>query len=224
MQTVREAISDISDGLKALNVDDKFAFRFLANKLQGKIDTFIKQDAEGRTIFNINEIWKPLPCIKLETATYDTCSEFYEYCDIVKKSKKKIPPVFTGRYGNFIKILSLNSSKEFKVIKSFQYKDIKNREFFNKLDKYCWIEEGYLFIPDSEIEEVRGLGLFKDSLSAEYFNGHCDECYKPLDAEILVPDYILEIAKTAVVAELFQSKRAPVDEKPNLNSLEKTNQ
>jgi hypothetical protein len=148
MQTLRQAISDIVNDLRAYNLDDRFSFRFLANKLKGKIETFIKQDSEVRAIFNINEIWKAIPCVELEDADYGVCSEYYDYCDVLKRSKIKLPDVYTGRYGNFIKVLNVNNSNEYKQIKSFEYKDIKRREYRNKSIKYFWVEDGYLYIPD----------------------------------------------------------------------------
>lgn len=224
MQTLRSAVSDIINDLRAYNLDDKFSFRFLSNKLMGKIDIFVKQDSDLRTLFSINEIWKPIPCIELEDAPNEVCSEFYDGDYILKRSKRKIPRVYTGRSGNFIKILNVTGSNEYKQIKSFEYKDIKNREYKNKKTKYFWIENDYLYIPDVEIEEVKGIGMFKYSVEVDHFNKSCDECYKPLDSDILVPDYIVDLAKTATLTELAQiNKRTVVDESPDLNSNKKTN-
>lgn len=222
MQTLRSAISDINNDLAAIDLDSKFSLRFIASKLRGKIETIFRQDSVDRNILNINEIWAPLTCIKLEDISAEICSTLYEDCDCLKKSTKKIPQVYTTKYGNLFKILTVNKGIEFKMIKPFEYKDIKTREFKSNKIKYYWIEEGYLYLPDCFIEEVTGYGVFKDSQEAALFNGTIPECYMPLDSVLLVPDYILDVAKTAISAELAQINRRIVpDNNPNINSNDK---
>lgn len=220
MQTLRSAVSDINNDLAAVDLDSRFSYRFIASKLKGKIETIFRQDSIDRTIFNLNEIWKPLRCIELEDANEESCSEYYEYCDCLKKSVKKIPQVFSGKYGNFIKILSVNRDIEFKQIKPFEYKEIKNREFKSKKIKYYWIEDDYLYLPDCFLEEVKGYGIFKDSQEADLFNGDIGPCYLPLDSVLLAPTYIIDAAKTAVGTELAQINRRIV---PDSNPDENTN-
>lgn len=220
MQTVRQAISDIINDLKSYDLDDKFSYRFIASKLKGNIENFLKQDAVDRTILKINELWKPLTCITLKDAYDPTCSPFYEqeYTSL-RVSEKKIPEVYTTKFGNLIKIINLNNSNEYTQTKSFLYKDISNRAVKYSKIKYYWIEDGYLYIPDSNTDEVRGFGLFKDSQEADFFNGTVDCCYKPLDSLLLVPDYIIKIAKEEVVQQLAGvSKQLVEDTNPNLNS------
>lgn len=223
MKKLNQAISDINNDLAAFNLDDRFSRRFIASKLKGKIELLLKQDTVDRTIFTINELWKSINCIELEDVQYEICSQFYEYCKCLKKSKKRIPETYTGKYGNFIKILTVDNSIEFKQTKPFLYKDIANREFKSKRIKYYWIEDGYLYIPDEcYLEEVKGYGMFKDSQEADVFNGTIPNCYLPLDSELLVPDYILDVAKSAIVQELAQiNKRLVRDENPDLNTNQK---
>jgi hypothetical protein len=222
MQTVRSAVSDINNELASVDLDSRFSYRFIASKLRGRIENILRQDSTDRNILTISEIWKPLRCIQLEDADSISCSSYYEYCDCLKKSIKKIPSVYTGKYGNFIKIMVLDRSIEFKQIRPFEYKDIKRREFRSKKVQYFWIEEGYMYVPDCTIEEVIGYGIFKDSQEADLFNGDVSACYLPLDSTLLVPDYILDVAKQAVVGELAQiNKRLVQDNNPNLNSNEK---
>jgi len=210
IKTLRQAISNVNDDLKSSNLDDRFSYRFIGRKLIKRIETFLKQDSLDRSIFNINEIWKPLKCIELKD-DYSYYGDYY-----IKRSCNKIPEVYTGKYGNFIKILNIKNSMEYKQCKPFEYKDLKNREFQNKRIKYFWIEEGYLYIPDSEVNEVKAFGLFKDSQEADFFNGVVDCCYKPLDSELLVPDYIVDIAIKDIVQELRNiNKTLNEDTNPN---------
>lgn len=212
MTTFRKAISDIVQDLKSYNLDDKYSYRFLTSKLKGNIENFLKQDSVDRTILQINELWKPLNNISLKDAYDSTFNIYYDSKDTLKKSVYKIPEVYVTKYGNLIKIVNINNSLEYKQIKSFQYQDNKNREFSTKKAKYFWIEDGYLYIPDSDVEEVRAYGLFKDSQEVDVCNGSIDCCYKPLDSVILAPDYIITISKQQVVVDLASINKRMIED------------
>lgn len=219
--TLRQAVSDVVGDLKAYNLDDKYSYRFLASKLRGNIENFLKQDAVDRSIFKINELWKPLKNIDLKDSYNDTNNIYFDSKTTIKKSIHKIPDVYTCKYGNLIKITNVNNSIEYQPTKPFQYKDIKNREFSDPNVRYYWIEDGYLYIPDSEVEEVRAYGLFKDSQEADVFNGVVDCCFKPLDSILLVPDYIITIAKKQVYVDLIAGKNIIEDSNPDQNTNNK---
>lgn len=219
MQTLRQAISDIINDLKAYNLDDQFSYRFIGSKLKGNIENFLKQDSVDRNILKINELWKPINNIEMIDLPEQYTNGLYESVSTIKRSLLQIPQVYTSKYGNLIKIVNINNTLEYKQIKSFEYKDYKNREYASSKFKYYWIEDDYLYIPDSQVEEVKGFGLFKDSQEADKFNGKVDCCYKPLDSILLVPDYIIQIAKDQTVNVLASvNKRIVEDENPNLNS------
>lgn len=219
MQTLRSAVSDINNDLSAIDLDTRFSIRFITSKLKGRLETIFKQDTLDRTILTISDIWKQLDCIALEDADESACSEYYEYCDCLKKSVKKIPKVYTSKYGNLFKIVTVNRDTEFKQIRPFEYKDIARREFKSKKIKYFWVEDDYLYLPDCAIEEVKGYGIFKDSQEADLFNGEASPCYLPLDSIIQVPDYILDVAKQDVVNNLAQiNRRIQPDNNPDLNT------
>lgn len=222
MQTLRKVVSDIQNDLKSSNLDDRFSFRFLSSRFIGRAETILKQDISDRGILNINEIWKPLNHIELEDSSFDIFSIVYDGDEILKKSKKRIPETYATKYGNLLKILNINSTMEYKEIKPSQYKDKINREFVNKRIKYYWISDGYLYLPDSFVEEVKGFGVFKDSQQVDYFNGIIDEYYKPLDSVITLPSYIIDVAKKDVVNDLIRTNKAIVsDENPDLNQNNK---
>lgn len=224
MQKYREVVSDIISTLKANNVDDKMSlsYRFILFKFMDKADIFLKQDADQRKILKINGLWKPLNPIELiDDSNVSNNLDLLESYPI-KRSRKKIPITYSTNFGSLIKILNVNNSLEYKQIRPFDYKEIQRREYINKRVKYFWIDDGYLYIPDSDVEQVRGFGLFRNSLEADHFNGKIDCCYKPLDSDILLPDYIISLSKTETIKELLGSlKQIQEDEFPNSNNSEK---
>ena len=222
MQTLRKVVSDIVSDLKSANLDDRFSFRFLASKVIGRAETILKQDIADRALLTINDLWKPLQHIELQDSSFDIFSIVYDGDEQLKRSKKKIPETYATKYGNLIKIMNINSSMEYKEIQPSQYKDKVNREFVNKKIKYFWISDGYLYIPDSFVEEVKGFGVFKDSQAVDHFNGIISCCYKPLDSVVTLPSYIIDIAKKDIVNDLMRSNKAIVeDNNPDLNSINK---
>ena len=222
LKTYRQVISDIINDLNALSIDDKFSYRFLYSKFIGRLESIIRQDSSDRGILNLSSIWYPIK--KIEMVDYKKSNNNLN-CDVytdLMVSCDKLPKTFSGKNGDLIKILNINNSAEYKQTKSFLYKDIRNREFLNKKIKYFWIEEGYLFIPDSNVEEVRGYGMFKNSKEVDLINGDSDKCFKILDSLVLAPDYIIDISKRDVVNELRNVNKTIVkDENPDQNSINK---
>lgn len=218
-QTLRQVLSDLSSDVNALNIDDRLSFRFLASKFKDKIQTFIRQDARSRELVSETSIWKPISCVKLKDVPAIDC------CDVddgsfVKKSKIRIPEAYSTTYGNLIKVFTLNGSFEYKQIKSFEYKDYVNREYGNA--KPFWIEDQYIYIPNSTLKSVKVLLIPKNPLEVDILNGKCDKCTSPLDVELNYPAYLITAAKKAVLEELAGvTVKVVTDEKPNENKNEK---
>jgi hypothetical protein len=222
LKTYRQVISDIINDTKSNTLDDRLSFRFLYSKLLGRIETILRQDSQDRNILNLSSIWYPIKCLELQSFRDSDCTTLYEDDSDLMVSCVKIPKVFSGKNGEFIKVLNINNSVEYKKTKPFLYRDMKNREYFNKNTKYFWIEDDYIFIPDSQVTSVKLFGMFKNSKEADYLNNEVDKCFKILDSLILAPDYIIDVAKRDIVTEIRNINKTLVqDENPNLNNIEK---
>lgn len=221
MDTLRKVVSDIVNDVKASNLDDRFSYRFLASKFIGRADNILRQDIQDRQLLLINDIWMELKCIELEYSSYASCNILYEGDEILKRSKYKIPQTYATKYGNLIKILNIKFGPKYFQIKADQYESKVNREYPNKQLKYFWILDDYLYIADTLAEEVKGLGVFKNSQEVDFFNGKIDCCYKPLDSIVTLPQYIIDIAKKDVVNDLLNRTKINEDNSPDLNNLKK---
>jgi hypothetical protein len=217
MQTYRKIISDIISDLRAYSLDDRFSYRFILHKLQDGAEYVFSQDADARKILKSNDIYKAVD-------RFDLCPVDYGDNDLqltipIQKSVLPVPATFNTNYGNLLKILSPLNNIEYKLIQFNQFKDIQRREISNKKMKYAWIESGYLYVPDSSIQFVKLLGVFKDSLYIDYINGKIDKDYKPLDSSLTLPDKTIKVIKDITVQSLAEvAKRVIVDENPNLNN------
>lgn len=219
MPKLREIISDLVGDLNAVNRDDRYSYRYLANKLRDKAQYFLKQDADLRKIFKMNDLWKTIDCIEFEDVDVLTCPWYLRDCSKIKKSKEKIPDTFETNYGNTIIITTLKGNKPLKQIKPFQYQEQVSNPFAK--GKLFWFEDEHIFIPDSSIKFVKGYGIFKDTTKVDKFNG-LDTCVSPLDSEFSFPDYIITIAKQEVLKELLGSnKQIIADNNADLNTTTK---
>ena len=210
-QTIKEICSDIINDLRSYNLDDRVSYRFIKNKLIDKANYFTKQDAELRKITKLSNLWQPIDCVELEEVSLSNCGG--NGCKKVMKSTTKIPDTYQTGYGYTLKVFNIDYTKEYNIIQPSYYKDIINRPYATK-NGYYWLVDGYIFIPDSEVEVITVLGMFKETL-----NTSKDGCPKPLDTIFAFPDYIVTIAKQETLKELLGSfKQINPDESPNLNT------
>lgn len=136
------------------------------------------------------------------------------------KSRHKIPEVYQTSYGNMLKLFTMNMGRELKQTSFPEYKEIKRREHKNPNVVYFILSEGHVFLPDSEIEELTGYGLFKSPHEVtKLVNG--GTCLSPLDEEVSFPDYLIDPIATSIIEELLNRTRVPQDEKSNLNNNDK---
>lgn len=218
MQTLREICSDLSNDINAINLDDRKSFRYLANKFRDQISYFLRLEARSREILKEMGLWQPLECIDLEDAPASCCLQ-YDCATSLKRSVKQIPEAYATNYGLLIKVF-LADGREVKLINSFDYRDYINREYKTTKLVY-WIEDKYIFIPDTTVEVVKGSLLPKDPIDVEKFNCTADQCASPLDGKITYSDYLITLAKQEVFKQLAGGKGIPEDEKGDDNTNKK---
>lgn len=222
-QTFRQLVSDIITELKSVNIDDRMSNRFVLSRLLDKTKTIIKQDMDSRRLFKITSIWKTISCLDMCETEFSECACDIPNCEVVVKSKNKIPKVFDSNYGSLIKVFNVNGTKEYVQTTLQSYIDIRRREFQNPNVKYFWISDNHIYIPDSRVEQVMVQGLFENPKEVDVLNGiENAECSKPLDYLFPCPGHLLDAVKTATFGELIKGyKQIIEDEKPNENSNDK---
>jgi hypothetical protein len=221
MLTYRKIVSDVFNDLKATGLDDRLSFRYIISKLVDKARLLFKQDADSRRLFKISEQWKQIPCIPLCDEPLISCPIAIPDCTKLVKSRIKIPETFQTSYGNALIIMSLDITKKFLPTSFHAYRDLAAREIKDPEVIYYILLDGYLYIPDSELEEVRAFGLFKNPFEVTKLVEEGGDCLKPLDEPFPAPDYFIDIIKTQVFQEMGRVKMIIEDEKGDLNTLDK---
>lgn len=219
-QKLREILSSLATDVKAINLDDRISFRFLNTKFNDKISYFLRQEAKSREIFKDFSLWKSINCIDLIDVNSNACG-FIDECKTLKRSEKQIPEAFNTNWGQLIKILTLSEDIEFKGIRSSELSDYLNREYSKPTSVY-WLQDQYIYIPNTNLETVKGLIIPKDASAVDKFNCDLSQCASPLDGIVSYPDYLITLAKQEVLKELSGVyKRTIEDEKGDDNTNSK---
>jgi hypothetical protein len=142
------------------------------------------------------------------------------------KSCEKIPEGLFGKNGSsIISIISLDAGKEYNYITPRKYTDLKKRKYRSKNSGYYYIQDGYLFLPDSknELVDITMILLDKDEADAVSECSNKVNCKSKLDSEFVCPDRFLDLVVRDTIQELGTFYRTSVqDENPNMDVNQKT--
>ena len=122
-------------------------------------------------------------------------------------------------------VTTIDGDKEYKIKTLSSYNTLKRRKSFDKFKgNYVYIKDGYLYIPDSEVEAVNILLLTLDEDSDEM--SECKDpnlgCVSIWDREIKVADKILTPIIQQTLQEISMRFNIPIDENSNLDVNVKT--
>lgn len=224
---VREIISEVRNDLKLLGLDDWVPAKYIYFKLLSFASVFIKRDGDSRKLFKYSELWTTIKCLEMvEDDLINCCNVNIPNCTKVMRSKEKLPALYTTRAGYLINVMSVDYMTSYTMTSAEQYKYTQSREFIDPRKRYCWIENEYLIIPDSNVEIVTAKGIFVNKQEALKL----DNCYKAngacsrlLDEDFPAPPYLIKDIREATANDILgKNRQIPKDEQQNLNSNEKS--
>ena len=202
----RVLISQITNDCKAFDTETWISPKFILEKAIDIAGDFIKKSNDSRRLFKLSEGWTELECLPMIEVPIESCPGVDTYtCKILMRSKDKIPDQFSTNYGNLIKsVASVNYQTFYTPITPKQYRAINSREFRNWKDKYYFFINGYMYIPDSQVENIRIEAYFKRQWEVERLNQRnnpeCSTCptecdIKPLNSNFTCPEYLINPVK-----------------------------
>lgn len=222
-----EIISDVRNGLKLVSVDEWVPGLFIINKLQNIASLFIKREGDDKKLSRYANLWTTIKCLELEERNLvDCCNINIPNCKKVMVSKQKIPRVYTTRFGYLLNVSSVDYDKNYIQTTPKQYKQIMAREFVDHRNRYFWIEDDRIVVPNSMLTNVTVIGMFINKAEAFNLNSCNDDnsCIKFLDEEFVAPAHLLQDITDATIIKLLGTlKQSSQDELINNNSQEKTN-
>lgn len=215
-QKLRQIVSTLALDVKALNLDDRISFRYLADKFTDKIGYFLRLEARSREFTKDLSIWKSIGYVELIDVGTNTAG-YVDECNTLRRSKIKIPEAYNTNYGLLIKVLTIDGSTKFEQIASNAYSD-HTKKRYGATGNLFWLEEGYIYIPNTDIEGIKVMIIPKNPADVDNINNSCGTCTYPLDGEVNYSDYLITLAKTEVIKELYSRISIPQDEKGNDNT------
>jgi hypothetical protein len=213
--TVRKLVSELANDVNAVTPDARVSKRYLFQKIEASTNYYIRQIPISELIKNSTD-FNTIKCFPMETVpTIDCCSFDIPNCETVQRSINEIPEV----YGAIIKAYNLNNNS-YKIVTPDKYIYATESEFFDPNDKYAWIENKRLIIPNSNVETIKLRGYFMNPLKAAELSceGTTDNCYSPLDEPFNIPGKIRNIVMKDALQSILTKLQIPKDETTNSNS------
>jgi hypothetical protein len=154
---------------------------------------YIKRQDGITTRAKFNSLFTRLPCVELiEVDRVEAC------CDIrsgvtVKRTKEKLPGIIEGASGPLLRFVgSIDTSTEAFRTTPQLYNALQKTSGakYNK-NKYYWILDGYIYLPNVDWESIAVDGIFEDSLDIFKCNSLC----KPIQEQVfsIPPELFAEI-------------------------------
>lgn len=229
--TVREFISQVRNDLNSINIDDWIPGKYIHEKGKNIAALFIKREADNKALFKYPELWVTIPCVPLEEVPLiDCCNLDIPNCKTVMRSKEKLPKLFNARSGSLITLYPLDYNTTYIQTDPREYNYITKREYKNPKNRYFWIENEYLILPDSMVESIKVYGMFQDKAAALRLSGECgceddsDKCIRTLDQEFVAPEHLRDDIVTNTVQKIAGvRKQIQPDTYPNNNANERSN-
>lgn len=218
-------VSRVVNGLRALTKDDHVSKRYILGIGQNKSKFYIAQKLLDKSLFKEENLFRYLNCFKFREESTIKCG-IYEFarCESLMKSVKKVPAIVFSRYGaSILSITSIDGMTKFTPTTLSNYglfRDRKDADKFRDRTRFYYIKDGYIYLPDSEIEMVNIVYIPFDESKVNAASECSDEdnCKSIWDMEFIVPDKLSEQVITETINEVSQSKGIPIDENPNLDS------
>lgn len=224
MPTVSQVISDVRQDLNSVSFDGYIPAKYLHSKLMDVASLFIKREADDRRLYLYPSIWVTIDDLEMEEVPLIGCSDIdVPKCETVMKSLKKLPEIYTTRYGYLANISSLDYTKNYVQTTPKDYLKIVNRKYQNPNLRYFWIYNGYLIIPNAKVRSLVLKAMFRDKAQGLRIEGCKDPgCIKTLEQEFVAPPHLLKEIKNATVLEIAGVRlKIQQDNYPNLNTDEK---
>jgi hypothetical protein len=222
MNTIAEAISRVRNNIKAVDTDSFITDRLIYSSILKYAKMYIKAQDNQTTRGKFNSLFTRLGCVELiEVDKIEAC------CDIrsgatIKRTKDKLPGIMEGGSGPLLRsVMSLDTSVEaFRTSPQLYTAMQKTSGFKYNKNKYYWILDGYIYLPDVQWDSVAVDGIFEDSL--DLFK--CEnKCKAVQDQVFAIPPELFAQIEQQVVNDFIRSMQinndtAPGDKQSTLRS------
>ena len=190
--------------------------------------------AENLTVGQLLDVWAEeslythINCMEMERVRkIDCCFDEFKLCRILMRSKKRLPDMIYTRIGPaIIKVSNIMDDIIFTSISLRKYANNKERKYGNIDQYYYYVNDGYIYIPDINIEAINVDLITLDRKAALELGGCGAEKDKPCtsqwDYDFICPDKLLEYVVSETLRETITKLQIPTDENPDMDINKKT--
>jgi hypothetical protein len=208
--TVAETVSRVRNVIKGVKQDAFLTDRFLYSLILKWARVFIKRQDDQNKITRIDSLFKSVCLDLIEVDRIECgCGSITSDCYFMR-TEQKLPEILEGAFGPIIRTVSSVdiSQKAYRVQPTtFQAMANSTNYKYNK-NKYFWILNGYMYMPNVEWESVRVEAMWQDDIS--YLK--CDEkdqCRIRQEQPSNIPDYLYAEIEQSVLNELGFTLKIP---------------
>lgn len=230
--TKGELVSNILGTLNFNTKDTRVSRRLILSVAETYAVTYMAQRLDSIKLEDDYSLTTVVKCFPMEQIDYITCGLIdLKNCNLIYRSKEIIPKTVDGSTGKAIyMVTTINGQKLFKETTRKKYLARKNRRFTRKDEFFFFVEGGYLYIPDTDIELVNIHMIALDEEEAEE-KSECSECKdtdksakcKSLwEEKFICPEKLLVNVVQATRQEIATKVQIPLDENPDMDSNQKT--
>lgn len=216
-----EFVSGILNEGKFLNKDTMISRRYVLAKARGIVETYVAQRLDSMDISQQYDIVSTINCFELEFVEGIKCGVVdLVSCDSVMKSKKKLPKILNGRIGSaIVSVTSLDGKYSFKQTSPARFLNKLKSKYTRDKEAYYLIQDGYLILPNSEVEYVKIEYITLHTEDVE--DCECDSdsgCKTVWDSKFICPDNIFTMVRDKTMQEIASIiLQVRADENPDLD-------
>lgn len=219
----KELVSRVKNQINMVSKDMEVNSRFILRIAQNIAESYISMRLRSRQLYRQDNLYSRIRCIELEEVDTHTCGLVeFKSCRKLMRSKHRLPKLVYSRYGGSLgEITSIDKMYEFKPSTLKQYRRDSNRKGSSDYE-YYYINDGYLYLPDSSVKVVEGEVITIDLYDLDITNTcEGEKCKSAWDYEFIVPSDMLEQVVKETVQQVLVKMQIPQDENPNLSSNQK---
>jgi hypothetical protein len=211
MNTIGESIARVRGILKGSNEDSFLTDRFVYSIISKYAKVILRREQNQRKLMSHDELFEMLSFVELiEVDKIEAdCAPLKSGCTI-KRTAEKLPKLFNGAKGPMIrKVYSVDGSYDYVQTSPTAYIALsKSTNFKYNKQKYFWFRNGYLYLPDTEVEAIMIEGLWEDTL-----DGYCStteqDCIPMQDRTFALPEYLFAEVEQMAEQEFGMTIKLP---------------
>ena len=224
----KDFVSRIVNGLRAITKDTHISKRYILGVGRDKAAFLMSQKYDELSLNKEDNIVSTIRCFNLKEIDVVRCDIVeFRTCKKLMKSTKKLPQTITGKQGpGILSVTSIDDNVDYDYNTTSKLRSNSKRRYTDKVNqKFFYVRDGHLYLPDSEVELVDIVLFAIDTAEVDAVSecSDCPECLSSWDRIFVCPDRFIDLVERETIQEIASvyGSRVP-DENPNMDENQKS--